>query len=137
MKKKVLGREALLSASKNLKKELVEVPELGGSIYIRELSGKQLFQYNERIESLQKVTPELTPSSSLELVSLLVSLSACDEAGNLLFTEEDVKELSNNSFSVLMRLMKKALELSGINPKAIGEVADNLKNAQKDSSTTN
>jgi hypothetical protein len=135
IKKKVLGREAFLSASSKLRKELVDVPELGGSIYIRELSGKQLLQYNERIESLQKANPELTPSSSLELICLMVSLVACDEEGNLLFTEEDVKALMDNSFVVLNRLAQKALELSGINPKAVAEVTDNLKNV-KDSSTT-
>jgi hypothetical protein len=136
MKKKLLTREAFLSASKQLNKELVMLPELGGSVYVRELSGKQLLEYNERIEKLQKDNPELTPSSSLELMCLLVSLVTCDDEGNLLFTEEDVKELGNNSFAVLSRLTSKALELSGINPKAIDEVLSNLPNEKKDSSTT-
>lgn len=135
-KKRILNRNDFLSSSKKLKRELVYLPELGGSVYIRELSGKQLLEYNEFVEKLQKESPELTPSNSLELVATLVSLVAVDENGDPLFTREDVKSLMDNSFVSLTTLANKALELSGLS-KSLEEVKDNLKKAGTDSSFTN
>jgi len=132
-KRKILGKEAFLQAGSNLKRELVNLPELGGSVYVREPSGLQLLQYNEKIEELQKESPELTPSNSLELMSYLVSLVVCDEYGRLLFTQDEAKSLMENSISVLTKLTAKALELSGLG-KVANEVTDSLKNAKKDSS---
>lgn len=118
------------------KKELVEVPELDGSVYVKELGGKSLLTYRERIEDLQKVSSELDEKNSLELMALLVSLTACDEEGDLIFSETDVKKLADTHIGVLLRLSTKALEVSGMGKAVIDEVADNLKNAQADSSTT-
>lgn len=138
MKRKVLGRDALLASSAKLKKEPVELAD--GIVYVRELSGRGLLEYNERIEKLQKEkgssNPELTPSETIELAALLVSKTACDAQGNLLFTEEDINSLMDNSMGILLKLSAKAMELSGLSKSIVDEVTDNLKNARKDSSTT-
>lgn len=135
-KNNILGKDAFMQASRNLKRELVELEELGGSVWVRELSGKQLLEYNEKIQELQKGNPELTASNSLELISLMVSLAACDEDGNLLFSQDEVKQLMDNSFNVLVKLSTKAMELSGLG-NAVKEVSEQLKNAQTSSSTEN
>jgi hypothetical protein len=133
---KVLSRTDFLEAGSHRKTELVEVPELGGSVYLRELSTGQLLEYNSRVDGFRSTGNELTPAASLELMSLLISLSACGEDGSLLFTEADVKALSDNSIGVLIRLSTKALEVSGLGKGIAEEVADNLKKAQTDSSAT-
>lgn len=130
---KILRRDDFLS----IRKELVEVPELGGSVYIRELGGKGLLQYREKIEEFQKQSPELNESNSLDLMALLISLTACDKEGNLIFSEKDVKNLAETHIGVLMRLSTKALQMTGLGNDAIQEVSANLKNAQADSSITN
>lgn len=134
-KRKVLDRDMFLQAGANLKRELVTI-EGFGSVYVRELGGKSLLVYNEKIEDLQKINPEITPASSVELMALLVSLTACDENGRLLFTAEDVAVLSDNSINVLMTLSQAALRISGVPMNAIEEVAANLGNALPDSSTS-
>jgi hypothetical protein len=131
--KKVLGRDAFLASSISLKKEPVELAN--GIVYIRELSGKGLLDYREKIEALQKINPEITPSSSIELMASLVAMTACDETGNLLFTEDDVKQLMEGSLADLLTLSKKALSLSGVPQNVIDEVAVNLKNAPISSTT--
>ena len=137
-KAKVLSRADFLSASKNLKRDLVEVPELGGAVYLRELNASQLIAFNERLTALQlKGKKKVTFSTSLELMALLISMSACDEEGNLLFTEADVKTLADNSPNLLLELSIKAAETSGMNSKAIQEVAANLKKATSGSLPTN
>ena len=126
-KKKVLSRADFLSASANLKRELVDVEELGGSVYLRELSAKQILEYNERIKRLQADNPNLTPSSSVDLMAALISVTACDSEGALLFTEADVQALAENNLNLLITLSAKALEVSGMNTAAVDEVTDNLK----------
>jgi len=126
-KKKVLSRADFLSASANLKRELVDVEELGGSVYLRELSAKQILEYNERIKRLQADNPNLTPSSSVDLMAALISMTACDSEGALLFTEADVQALAENNLNLLITLSAKALEVSGMNTAAVDEVTDNLK----------
>lgn len=132
---KLLTRKDVLSKNR-LKMELVEVPEWEGDVYIRELSQGQLLEYNEHLHKISEKNPEITPSASLELMALLVFYSVCDEQGNPLFAEDDVKDLANSNLNVLLTLSTKIMKLSGVSGEAIDEVAANLKNAQSDSSAT-
>ena len=133
MKKNVLGRDAFLSNAK-LKIEPVELDN--GIVYVKELTGRGLLEYNDKIEELKKLNPELTTASSLQLAALLVAKTVCDGEGNLLFTEADVDALMNNSLGIIKLLAEKAMQVCGISQEAIEEVSANLKKAEKDSSTT-
>ncbi len=133
-KRKVLSRVDFLSAAANLKRELVEVEALGGAVYLRELSAKQVLEYNERIRNLQTDGSSLTPSSSVDLMAALISMTACDEDGALMFTEADVQKLAENNINLLITLSAKALEVSGMNTAAVVEVTDQLKKTEIDSS---
>src|SRR5687768_15323427 len=98
----ILGREALLAPSTSLKRKLIEVPSLGGSIWLREISGRGLLEYRDRLEQLKKESSQITASNSLEMMALLVSKTACDENGSLMFTEADVTALADNRPDVLI-----------------------------------
>lgn len=127
---KILGRNDLLG--NHLKRELVEVPELDGSLYLRELSTSQILAFNARVEKLRSEGhQEVTPEVSVSLMALLLSFSACDEDGNLLFTEADAGKLVDNNISTLTSLSTKVMEISGLN-----EVAANLPNALTTSSSS-
>lgn len=128
--KKVLSRADFLSASANLKRELVEVEELGGVVYLRELSAKQILEYNELIRKLQTDETSLTPSNSVELMATLIYMTARDEDGALLFTEEDIQALAENNLNLLITLSAKALEVSGMNTAAVDEVTEQLKKTE-------
>ena len=134
-KRTVLNRDSFLSGSTKLKREMVELED--GVVFVRELSGKALLEYNEKIEELKKINPELTTANSLELITLLISKGVCDDTGNLLFTEEDVTALMDNSMNTLKLLAERVMKVSGISQDAIEEAKNTLKNAQIDSSTTN
>lgn len=135
-KQKVLSRSDFLSAFANLKRELVEVEELGGSVYIRELSAKQVLEVNDRIKKLQLDTEYVTPGNSIDLMALLISMTACDESGVLLFTEADVQALAENNVNMLMTLSAKALEIAGMSNAAIEEVTEQLKKTEIDASVS-
>lgn len=129
-KKKVLSRSDFLSTSANLKRELVEVEELGGAVYIRELSAKQVLEVNDRIKKMQKDTEYVTPGNSIDLMALLISMTACDEGGALLFTESDVQSLAENNVNMLIALSAKALEIAGMSNAAIEDVTEQLKKTE-------
>jgi len=135
MSDRVLSRADFLAATE-MKREAVPVPELGGTVYLSQLYAAQLLDYNELIQKLKRDgMQDVTPSTSLALMARLVSMSACDEDGNPLFTEADVKELVKSHPSVLLALSTKAMELSGLSSDAVKEVVTQLKkNQKKDSS---
>jgi hypothetical protein len=132
-KAKTLSRNDFL----NLNTELVEVPELGGNVYVKELNGLSLLKFRDKVAELEKISPEVNTYNSTKLMALLVSLTACDENGNPIFTEDDANKLVDINLLVLRRLSEKAMDVSGVPNAIISEVSSNLKNAQPDSSTTN
>jgi hypothetical protein len=132
---KVLSRADFLAAAANRKRELVDVPDLGGVVYLRELSAKQILAFNDRLRKLQAESPEVTPSNSVDLMAVLISMTACDAAGGLLFTEEDIQALAENNLNLLITLSAKAMEVSGMGSREIDEVTENLKKVTDSSPT--
>ena len=126
---KMLTREDFLSGSR-LKKALVDVPELGGSIWLRELPAVKLLAFNERVQEMQKTGPEVTPAQSLNLMAFLISMTAVDQDGNLLFTEDDVNRLAENNINILNMLSTKAMEMAGMNRTVIQDVETSLQQTQ-------
>ncbi|HET8670884.1 MAG TPA: hypothetical protein VFM05_09755 [Candidatus Saccharimonadales bacterium] len=134
---KVLGRGDFLAVTQNRKRELVPVPELGGSVYIGELFGGQIILFNERIRQLRELgEKDVSPSVSISLMALLLSMAACDENGEPLFSEADVTKLARTNPNTLIVLSAKAMELSGLNNAAVEEVKENLKKATSADSVT-
>ena len=134
---RILGKDDLLG--NNLKRELVPVPELGGSIWLQQMSAVHVVEFKRVIDDLRAAgQKETTLEQDVEIMTLVISFSACDEGGNLLFTQDEAKGLMSNNLNVLMDLGNKALALSGVNIGGNGlssEVADNLPNAPTNSSS--
>lgn len=135
---KFLSRQDFLEG--DLKKEAVEI--LGGVVYVRQLSSAQLLAFNNKVMELHQAgIRDVTPELAVDLMAYIVTLSACDEEGNLLFTAEDTKKLAERNLGVLTVLSTKALTLSGLDTEITGrlssEVAANLKNDRKTSSSSN
>lgn len=133
---KVLSRADFISATQ-LKRELVPVPELGGAVYISELYGAQVLAFNERIQEMKrKGKKSVDAKTSVELMALLISMSAVDASGKPLFTEADAKLLARSNVGVLVSLSAKAMEISGLNTNAVDEVKEQLKKNLTDGSTS-
>lgn len=123
----ILTMDQILSAD-DLKKELVEVPEWGGHVYIKALTGKE----RDKMEAAVITGPGERNFSNIR--AKLVSLSVVDEEGVRLFTFEDAEKLGDKSAAVLDRLFAVAQKLSGMTKKDIDELAKKLEPAQaKDS----
>jgi len=130
---KILTRDDFLLVSMSRKRTSVEVPELGGTLYLQEISTAQLLEYN--VALLDYEGKQIPPTALAKIVAKLLVFSVCDADGTLMFTDADIDALAFVDINVLMGLRKKIIEVSGYG-KAIEEVADDLKKAQTGSSST-
>ena len=127
----ILTKDAILKAD-DLKKELVSVPEWGGDVYVRGMSGVD----RDRFEILLLQTSKDKKFTTENFRAKLASMSICDERGKLLFTEKDVLELANKSASALQRIFVVAQRLSGMGQTNIEELAEGLQENPLDDSVS-
>jgi hypothetical protein len=130
---KILTRDEILAAL-DVEKELVSVPEWGGDIYIKGMTGAERDKFEASIISRNGKDATV---NMLNIRAKLASLTICDEGGKRLFTEADVMALSQKSAVALQRVFKVAQRLSGIGDDEVKELAEGVKNDPFDGSPTN
>jgi hypothetical protein len=128
----ILNRDAILSAD-DLKKELVPVPEWGGDIYVRALTGAERDQFEASIVEMRGKKSVFKPEN---IRAKLAVYSVCDEGGKRLFSDADMTALSKKSAAALQRVFETAQRLSGITEDAVEELTEGLEESPFDSSPT-
>lgn len=118
---KVLTRDAILSCS-DLEVEKVSVPEWGGHIFMRVLTGTEKDEYEKKVIDSDKEGAK----DFRGLRQKLIAMSACDESGNRIFTDKDIKALGEKSSAVLTRLFEKANELNTLSSDAQDVLEEDL-----------
>lgn len=118
----ILTRDEILAAL-DLPRELVAVPEWGGDVYVRGLTGKERDQFEAgMIEQRGK-------SQTVNLQNIrakLASMSICDEEGKRLFTDADLAAIAGKSAVALNRVFEVARRLSGLGDNDVDELARGL-----------
>ena|SRR3989304_6613436 len=114
-----LTREQFLAARPALPRQTVEIPELGGTVIVQGLTGKQRDQYESSclVQKNNKRTFNL-----IDARAKLVALTVVDDRGTRLFSEHDIPTLSAMSSVVLDRLFGVAQKLSGIGDEDLDEL---------------
>src|SRR3990167_9168237 len=125
-----LTRDDVLSANDLPTKE-VKVPEWGGIVLVRGLSGAE----KDRLEAsmLRQKGNEISLSIN-NVRAKLVSMSVIDESGKLVFSEKDVHALGKKSSLALDRVYDVCQRLSGLSAKDVKEIALNLVQTPNDDS---
>lgn len=100
----MLTRELILSVD-DLPRELVKVPEWGGDVYVRTMTGAERDKWE-----IEVATSKQKASESVR--AMIAALTVCDENSNLLFTIQDVEALSKKSAAALDRVMDAAMRLN-------------------------
>lgn len=119
----ILGRDSILSAP-DVVIEKVEVPEWGGSVYVKSLSGMERDAFEGSLVSKDgKNTVKYD-----NIRAKLVAKTACDDSGKRLFNDADIMDLTRKSASALQRVFEVAQRLSGINETAVQDATGELKN---------
>jgi hypothetical protein len=129
----LLSREQILGAS-DRKTEDVEVPEWGGTVRVRSLSGSERDAYEAGIVQLRG---DGSRKFTLENArARLVSLALCGEDGERLFSDADIAELGKKSAAALERVFDKARHLSGLSEDDVEELAQGFERAPSGASTS-
>lgn len=117
----ILTREQILAAQ-DIATETIDVPEWGGAVRVRGLTGAERDQYESTILKMRGTNAQL---NLVNARAKLVALSVVDEEGARLFSDDDVVALSKKSAAALERVFDAAQRLSGLRPADIEEMTKN------------
>lgn len=116
----ILTRKQILEAN-DITTEVVEVPEWGGEVLVKALTG------SER-DSLEKSLVEMRKKQVVikdNIRAKFVAASVVDESGDMLFTEADIAALGQKSAAALERVFKVAQKLAGLSDSDVEELEKN------------
>lgn len=129
----LLSREQILGADDRSTQD-VEVPEWGGSVRVRAISGAERDAYEAGLVQLKSDGSRKFTLANAR--SRLVALSIVDEAGARIFDEADVAKLGEKSAVALERVFDVAASLSGLSDDAVEEMVQNFTSAPSEDSTS-
>ena len=110
-----LSRDQILGADDRKTDEL-EVPEWGGSVKIRSMSGSEVQKYVEAVQADE--------DADIKHMCLLIHFSVVGDDGKKLFSTEDIEALADKNLLVLRSVSEACIAVNGLNQ---AEVADELK----------
>lgn len=129
----ILTKDQILEAS-DLKNESVDVPEWGGSVLVRTMTGADRDAFESSMISVDAEgnrKPNMT-----NMRAKLVALTVVDEAGNLLFDISDVDRLALKSAAALERVFTAAQRINGLGTQAEAAAEKNSGAGLSESSTS-
>ena len=97
----VLTRDQILSAH-DLKKVKVDVPEWGGSVFVKTITATERDQFETAIYNSKKKI------NFANVRARLASLTVTDDQGKRLFTPDDISDLGKKSATALDRVFQAA-----------------------------
>lgn len=127
-----LTRDAILQADDLLVGD-VEVPEWGGVVRVRGLTGAERDAFESEIVELRGRKAKLNTQN---FRAKLVARSVVDEDGQRLFSDRDAQLLGQKSASALQRVFEVAQRLSGLSETDVEELIGNFDEGQSDDFTS-
>ena len=138
-----LTRDAILAVD-DTQAENVAVPEWGGTVRVRGMSGTQRDAFEA---SVSEETPAGTKAqrragaTTTKVKKDLLRARLCawcivDEAGQRVFSEEDMPALNAKSGAALERVMNVAMRLSGMTDNDVEDLAEEMIENPFDGSNT-
>ena len=129
METKILTKDEILQAD-DIRKEKVEVPEWGGTVWVKTMSGTERDRFEASIISAKG------ERNLVNLRAKIVAMSVIDESGKRLFTFEDALELGKKSARALDRVFSVAQRLSGFTPQDVEELTKNSSAGPEENSSS-
>lgn len=120
--KTLLTRDQVKSTTDKMVIEFVDVPEWGGTIGVRGITGKERDAYESSMLKGQGRKQRVVTDN---VRAKLVSLSACDAEGKQIFDPKDAEWLGSKSAAALQRVYEVAARLSRITDEDIEELVKN------------
>lgn len=129
----LLSRDQILGAE-DIGTEDVPVPEWGGTVRVRGLSGRERDAYEAAMVQISANGARRVTMDNIR--AGLVARSVVDAEGNRLFSDEDVKALGEKSGAALDRVWDVARRLSGLSEEDVEELAEGFGDAPSAASTS-
>lgn len=109
--------------------ESLDIPELGGTVYVKAMSGKQ----RDAFESWA-----LSDKGPRNIRGKAAARCLCDASGNRLFSDSDAARLGEIKVSILQRIFAVIQRLSGLTKEDVDELeqASGVQEAGAGSSTS-
>jgi len=123
--KKILSKDEIL-ATEDLPRETVFVKEWKGSVIVRGLSASERDEFESTTFTGEGKSRKFNYKN---LRARLLSLTICNEAGDLIFSDADIEKLGKKNGKVMDNLFGIAQKLSGIGQT---DLEDLLKNSKPD-----
>jgi hypothetical protein len=128
----ILKRDQILNME-DLPAETVHVPEWGGDVLVRGLSGSERDEYEQEIVRMNGRDVSMNLRNAR---AKLVAKVTVDEGGNRIFSDDDVRALGKKSAAALERIFNIGRKLSGMSDTDIQELGSALKKDLPDDSLT-
>jgi hypothetical protein len=120
-----LDRKSILAAN-DVKLEKTPVPEWGGDVYLRVISGADRDRFEESYAD-QKM-------KAFRIRFLLLTL--CDDSGERLFKDEEAELLGKKSSVVINRLFEAGWKLNAFSQEAVDALGEGSPSGQNAGSTS-
>jgi hypothetical protein len=117
-----LSRDDILKAE-DLRTEEVDVPEWGGTVLVRGLTGRERDEYEGSV--LEQRGSRLVPNTANVRAKLAVKC-VIDEDGNRVFADTDANALGEKSGAAIDRVFEVASRLSGLGDTDVKELTEDF-----------
>ena len=121
----VLNKSQILGAN-DLKTEVVSVPEWGGDVIVRTLTGTEREQFENACGD--------TNRKATDIRARLCALSIVDDKGDRVFGEKDIEALGKKSITALIKVFDAAQKINGLT--VTDDVVKNLEATPGEDSST-
>lgn len=116
----LLSKDAIF-AQRDLQYEDVEVPEWGGTVRVRSLTGEERDDYEA---SLVRQVGNRPRANLRNMRAKLVAVSAVNEDGSQMFDPADLMRLGQSNAAALDRLFETCQRLSGLSEDDVKELEE-------------
>ena len=113
-----LSKDAILKAD-DLPRELVQVPEWGGTVWVRTMTGAERDAFEASVAASAD-TPNLT-----NIRARLAVLCVVDDKGKRLFADADAEALGGKSAAALSRVFEAGQKLNGLTDSDVSDLEKN------------
>lgn len=117
-----LSRDDILKAEDRATEE-VDVPEWGGSVLVRGLSGRERDIFEASL--MERRGKRMVPNTA-NVRAKIVARCCVDEDGVRLFSDGDVEELGEKSAAPIDKIYEVAARLSGLSDEDVDELVENF-----------
>lgn len=120
---KKLTRDDILGVD-DLQRVEVEVPEWGGTVFVRELSALERDTFGADYAGAGDGAG-VNPEKLKDFRAKIAAMCIVEETGDQLFSEKDIVGLGKKSSTAMDRVVNKVLEISGMNVTAVDDAKKN------------